>query len=138
MQRDAVPLLGIGGVGQDELHLLARIVDQRRELVDLGARHAVAEQIVQRLAHHAGAGVQDVQKCLVLAVHVGNEMLRALGQVHDRLQVDDFRARRAYRGELAREHAQIPQLFGRIGLMLLHETNPPFLRQTGGQSLLPI
>lgn len=42
----------------------------------------------------------------MFAMHVRHEVFRALGQVEDCLQVDDFRAGALYVGEAARENLQ--------------------------------
>ena len=47
---------------------------------------------------------EDVEEGLVLAVDVGDEVLGALGQVQDGLQIDDLTAGRLDGGVLAGEH----------------------------------
>ena len=67
----------------------------------------VAEHLVHVLTDDAGAVVQDVQKSLVLAVQVAHEMLSALGQVENRLQVDDFGEHRSLVGELIGQKGEV-------------------------------
>ena len=123
MQRDAVPLFQIPDVGVAQVvQLLLRVVDQRGQLIKLRAGDAVGKERVQRLADHAGAGIENVQKGLMLPMDIGDEVLAALGQVHDGLQVDDLRGRRADRGKHAGEHLQIAQVIFRVGAVLCHRS----------------
>ena len=79
---------------------------------------------VQMALMKLGAGVEDVQEGLVLTVDVGNEMLRAFGQAHNGLQVDDLRAGGLYRGILPRQHLQIAQFLGGVILLGFHTEHP--------------
>ena len=125
MQRDAVELVGILQRGLELLQLLLRVVDQRRELVELGAGDGVGKEQVHPLAHDAGAGVEDMQEGLVLPVHIGDKVLAALREVQDRLEVYDFGACGPHRRELAGQQLQVAQLFLGIVLMRCHVSQPP-------------
>ena len=96
-----------------ELELFVRIVDERAQLALLLLGKGAGENLVHVLAHHARAVVEDVQERLVLTVKVAHEMLGALGQVEDGLQVDDLGEHRLLRGELLGEQAEV--LEGLIG-----------------------
>ena len=96
-----------------ELELFVRIVDERAQLALLLLGKGAGEDLVHVLAHHARAVVEDVQERLVLTVKVAHEMLGALGQVEDGLQVDDLGEHRLLRGELLGEQAEV--LEGLIG-----------------------
>ena len=120
MESDAVPLLRILDLGQEDLELLLGVIDQRGQPLPRGLGHAVGEQKIDPLADHAGAGVQDVQERLVLPVYVGDEMFAALGEVEDRLEIDDLRPRGAHGRIQPGKHVQIAQLLGTIASMLLH------------------
>ncbi len=60
----------------------------------------VAENLVHVLADHARAVIQDVQERLVFAMEVAHEVLGALGQVQDRLEIDDLGENRLLRGKV--------------------------------------
>ena len=125
VEGDAVPLPHILGDALNLLQLLLRIVDQRGQLVALAAGHGGAEQILHLFAHHAGGGDENMLECLVLAVHVGDKVLRALGQVQNGLQVDDLGAGGLHVGELLGQHLQIMQMFRTIGDGVRHGCHPP-------------
>ena len=59
-------------------------------------------------------------KGLVLPVDVGDEVLGALGQVQNGLEVDDLRAGSLDGGILAGQHFQVVQVFRAAGLGGLH------------------
>ena len=96
-----------------KLELLVRIVNERAEVRLLLLGERVAEDVVNVLPYHARAVVQDVQERLVLAVQVAHEMLGALGQVEDCLQVDDLSEDGLLRGELLGKKTQV--LEGLVG-----------------------
>ncbi len=73
-----------------ERELLMRVVDEGAQVALFLLGELVAEDIVHVLAHHARAGVEDMQERLVFTVQVAHEMLGALGQVEECLQVDDL------------------------------------------------
>ena len=79
-----------------------RVVDQRAQVGALPGAHVLKDK-VDVLAHHARAVVEDVHERLVLAVHVAHKVLGALGQVEDRLQVDDLGEHRLLVGKLLGE-----------------------------------
>ena len=112
VEGDAVPLLQRLVVQRPGhlLQLLLRVVDQGGQLVPVVLGHAGGEELVHLLAHHAGGAVEDVEKGLVLPVHVGEEVLGALGQVQDGLEVDDLAAGGLDGGVLAGEHLQVAQI----------------------------
>ena len=90
--------------------LLARVVDEGAQVGALSVSELAAEDDVHVLAHHARAVVHDVHERLVLAVDVAHKVLGALGQVENRLEVDDLREGRLLVGKLAREQAQVFEL----------------------------
>ena len=107
VEGDAVPLLQlfrVFGLGGHLAELLLGIVDEGGQLVPVGLGDAGGEEGVHLLPDHAGGRVEDVEEGLVLAVDVGDEVLGALGQVQDGLQVDDLTAGRLDGGVLAGEH----------------------------------
>lgn len=120
VEGDAVPLPHVGGLPLDLLQLLLGVIDQGGQLVPLRLGDGGGKQIVQLFPHDPGRGVEDVQKGLVFPVDVGDKVLRALGQVQDGLQVDDFRTGGLDRGVLTGQHFQIVQVFRAAGLGGLH------------------
>ena len=106
-QRDLVPLVVDDARFVQLLELLLRIVDQRRQHVALRLGHAVLEQDVYLLPDHARRVFQHVQKRLVLAVDVADEMLRPFGQTEDRFQIDDLRGDLRDRRILPRQKPQV-------------------------------
>ena len=92
--------------------LLARIVDERAEIVLLDGGELMAEGGADAFAHDARAVVEDVQEGLVLAVDIAHEVLGALREVEDCLEVDDLGVRRLDGGELLGEEQEILALFG--------------------------
>ena len=79
---------------------LVRIVDERAEVGLFLVGEVVAENLVNVLAHHARAVVEDVHERLVFAVEVAHEVLGALRQVKDGLEIDDLGENRLLRGKV--------------------------------------
>ena len=117
---DAIPLLQVPDLGGQLLQLLLGIIDERGQLVQLLPGDGVDEQLIEPLPDHAGAGVQNVQEGLVLPVQVGDEVLTALGQVQNGVEIDDLRGRGPDRGEHAGEHPKIAQVSFRVRAVLCH------------------
>ena len=67
----------------DEGELLFGIVDERRKRLLLFGGEGVFEFFVDLLADGARAVLQDMQEGFVLAVDIGDEMLRPLGKVQN-------------------------------------------------------
>ena len=63
----------------DQVDLFARVVDERAQLALFVKGEHVAKNFVDMLAHDARAVVEDVHKGFVLAMHVAQKMLGALG-----------------------------------------------------------
>ena len=120
VEGEVVPRVQVVDLRLEQFQLFLRIVHQRRELSSLLLRERVGKEQVDPLAHHAGAGIEDMEKGLVLAVDVGDEVLAALRQIHNGPQIDDLRPGRANRRVHAGEHAQKAQLLGRIASMQFH------------------
>ena len=80
--------------------------------------------IYQPLIDFAGAGVENVQKRLMLAVNIGHEVLRGLGQIQDGLEPDDLRARGLHRGVLPGKQPQIVQLLVGKNTLVIHMILP--------------
>ena len=94
VEGDFVPVLQIVLFLSDNLQLFLRIIDQGSQALLVPAADRIAELLVDLLAHGAGAVLQHMVELLVLSVDVRQEMLRALWQVHDGLEVDDLRGSR--------------------------------------------
>ena len=120
VEGDLVPLVQILYLLLHQGQLFLGVIDKRGQLIPVVPGHAGAEQLIQLLFNHAGTGVQNVQERLVFSVDIGDEVLRALRQVHDRLQVDDLRAGGLDGGVLFGQQLQITQLLRLEGLFGLH------------------
>lgn len=90
--------IAVGIVHQGDF--LVRIVDERAEVGFFLVGEVVAENLVNVLAHHARAVVEDVHERLVFAMEVAHEVLGALGQVKDGLEIDDLGEDRLLRGKV--------------------------------------
>ena len=106
-QRVGVPLVARLARLVHAAELLLRIVDEGAEAGALSASKLGREQAVHLLADDPRAVVEDVQERLVLAVDVAHEVLGALGEVENRLEVDDLGERRLLRGEALREQLEV-------------------------------
>ena len=93
--------------GQHLRNLQLGIVDQRRQVPPLGLRQAVAEHFLDLPPDRPGAVADHVVERLVFAMHVGKEVLRALGQLQERREVDDRRRGRLDRRIFFREELQV-------------------------------
>ena len=86
-QRGGIPCARVVDLGQDKLHLLARVVDERGERALLRRRERIAEHLVDFKTHVARPVAQDMRERLVLTVNVGCEELGALRKVQNRAQL---------------------------------------------------
>ena len=118
-QRLTVPLFQCFLIGAALLELgqlLARIIDQSRQLGPRPLRHGIPQHNVYLFADDAGSGVQDMYERLVLTVQVAHEVLGAFGQLEQCLCADDLAGGRCLRGIVPGQKAQIfqvvPDLFG--------------------------
>ena len=121
VQRDAVPLVKVFNLRAQFFHFFFRIIDQCGKLIQFRPRHGVLIKKVQPFPHNAGAGIQNVQKCFIFSVHIRNKVFTSLWQVHDCLQVYNFRPCRSYGRILPRQHFQIAQFFRCIGSGRIHD-----------------
>ena len=127
IERDAVPLVQIGDFRLELFKLLLGIADQGVELIQLRVGNAVLEERVEVLTDDAGTGIENMQKCLMLSVHVRNEVLTAFGKIQNRLQIDDLGAGGTQGRILVGEHRQVAQFLIGVGFVLLDHTLPPSL-----------
>ena len=121
-QGDLVPLRRADARLVQLIELFLRIIDQRSERVALRLGNAVFKQRVHLDAHDAGRVFQHVQKRLVFAVDVADEVFRPLGQAQDRLQIDDLRGDLRDRRVFARKQFQVLH----VRRLLFHFV-PPFI-----------
>ena len=89
-ERGAVPGGRVLVVGLHALELLVRIVDEGAELGLLAGGELVTEDRLDALADDAGAVVDDVVELLRVSVNIGDEVLGCLGEVENRLKVDNL------------------------------------------------
>lgn len=100
VQGDPVPLVHVRQQLVELFQLLLRVVDQGTQLIPVRPGDGGGKQVVHLFLDDAGAGVQNVEKCLILPVYVRDEVLCALGQVQNGLKIDDLTAGGLYRGIL--------------------------------------
>ena len=109
---DVIPVVDVLVDGLDQFQFLLRVVDERTQLLLLGLADGVAENLVDLALDVARGVLQHVLESLVFAMQVGQEVLGALGQVHDGLQVDDFFGSIGNRRERLREQIQVVHVGG--------------------------
>ena len=87
VQRDLIPILDriIVLLLHDDIQLLLRIIDQRRQTLLIPDAERIAKLLVDLPAHGAGTVFQDMVKLLILSVDIRHKMFRALGQIQNRL-----------------------------------------------------
>ena len=102
-----VPLPGEASLLAQAAQLHVGVVDQGAEVGLLLGGELELEGGAHPLADDAGAVVEDVLEGVVLAVDVGDEVLGALGQVEDGLEVDDLGVGGAGGGELLGEQLEV-------------------------------
>jgi len=110
VQCDQIPVVQVFFALPDQFQFLFRIVDQRAKLLLLEVAQRVAEYLVHFALDRTGGIFQHMVESLVLAVDVGQEMLRPFRQVQDGLQVDDFRAGVCHRRKAACQQRQVAQV----------------------------
>ncbi len=110
VQCDQIPVVQVFFALPDQFQFLFRIVDQRAKLFLLEVAQRVAEYLVHFALDCTGGIFQHMVESLVLAVDVGQEMLRPFRQVQDGLQVDDFRAGVCHRRKAACQQRQVAQV----------------------------
>ena len=115
VKRDLVYVLHVGLGAVEQLELLAGIVDEGAELVDVVGAHGCLEELADLALDVARGVLEDVAECLVLAVDIGHEVLGALGEVEDRLEVYDFRRRALDGAEALRQQLQQPPVLLDLG-----------------------
>ena len=114
-ERGAVPGGGVGVGGAHKPEFLVRIIYKRAQVGPLALTHGLAEHDLDMLPYHPRAVVQDVHEGLVLTVQIAHEVLGALGEVQDGLQVDDLGEDGLLGGELLGQERQVLQgLRGRL------------------------
>ena len=105
VKRDLVYVLHVGLGAVEQLELLAGIVDEGAELVDVVGAHGCLEELADLALDVARGVLEDVAECLVLA----------LGEVEDRLEVYDFRRRALDGAEALRQQLQQPPVLLDLG-----------------------
>ena len=101
---EVVEVLLVAGV--DVLQLLLRIIDERTELADVIGTERSAEDVGHLALDVARCILQDVAKRFMLAMNIGHEVLRALGQVENRFEVDNLGRRSRNVGKRLRKQLQ--------------------------------
>ena len=125
VEGNLIPLVHIGNVFMDQFQLFFGVVDQGCQLIPVVAGKAGTVQIVQLFLYDTGTRVQNVQKGFIFAVDIGDEVLRAFGEIQNCLQVDEFRAGCLNRGILFCQQLQILQFF-RGECYFGSHVHPPF------------
>ena len=113
MEGDVVEILHVLLGGAYDLHLLFGIVDEGAELADLVLAHGSPVDVGHFTLDVARRVLEYVAEGFVLAVEVGHEMLRPLGEVEDGFKIYDLGACRAYVGKrLGEEFEDSAVVFG--------------------------
>ena len=115
VQGDAVPLGAYDTASPQLLHLLGGVVDKGAEGAAGLLGHGAVEQGVHLLADDSRAVVEDMLKGLGLAVEVAHEMLGALGEVGQGVEVHQGSAGQGDGGVLGGKQAQDLELFFGVG-----------------------
>ena len=108
---DPVPLGHILLLGLDQLELALGIIDKGTQLLLLLLLELEAEELVHLALDCPGGIAQHMLHRVILAVQVGHEMLRTLGQVENRLEIDNLRNRRLNGRKTLGEQLQIFYVF---------------------------
>ena len=88
----AIPVVEVLGIllFLDEFELVLRVVDECAQLALVAVAHGQTKNVVHLAAYLSGGIAQDVVERFGLAMDVTEEVLGALREAHDGLQVDDF------------------------------------------------
>ena len=105
---EVVEILFIPGGGvlfcrAHQAQLFAWIVDERAQVALFAIGHRIAEYLVNVLANNARAVVEDVHEGFVFAMQITHKVFGSLGQIENRLQVDDLGEDGLLIGKLLRE-----------------------------------
>ncbi len=79
-----------GQLGGNQLQLLLGIIDERAQLAYVGRGQLRAKQLGDLAADIARCVAYDMAEGIALAVEVGHEVLRTLGEIHYRLKIDNL------------------------------------------------
>ena len=90
VQRNGIPVLQVILFLFHDLQLFLRIVNQRGQTSLISAADGIPKFLVYLLADIAGAVFQHMVKLLVFSMNIRKKMLRPLGQIHDRLKINDL------------------------------------------------
>ena len=110
MDSDAVPILDILLLSLDELKLLLGIVDEGAKLFLLALADIVAEEFVYFSLDVTRGVLEYMAEGLALAVDVGKEVLGALRQSHNGLEVYYLGRCVGNRWERLRKQLQVMQI----------------------------
>ena len=125
VNRQAIPLFIHHALLFEHGQLLVRIVDQGAEHIALMTGQKVTVQIPDFALDDAAGVMQNMQECRMLAVQVGEKMLRALGQMQDRLQMCDLGRSLLYGSVLLAKQLQVSDVL-RGKPVFTHDAPPPF------------
>ena len=106
------------------VQLAGRVVDEGGKLRPLLRAHRVSQHPVHLFLDDPGGVVHDVGKGLRLAVEIAHEVLGALGQLEDGLQVDDLAAGAGDGGVLPGQQGEILQVFTELVRVGSHGARP--------------
>ena len=87
---DAIPLGLIVDSRQYFFHLFARVIDESAELGAILFGEAATENVINFLPNDARTIIDDVEKCGVFAMQIGNKMLGGFGQAQLGFQMNDL------------------------------------------------
>ena len=127
VEGDAVPFGADDAVCPQLLHFLGGVVDQRAEGAAGLFGHGAVEQGIHLLADDPRAVVEDMLKGLGLAVEVAHEMLGALGEIGQGVEVHQRGAGQGDGGVLGGQEAENFELFLGVGGFGVVHWVPPFM-----------
>ena len=111
MHSDVIPVVNILLLSLYDLQFLLRVVNERAKLLYLAFAQGIAEQLRYLTLDVTRGILDDVQKSLVLAVYVCEEMLRTLWQVEYSGEVYYLCCSICYCWECCRKQLQIVHVF---------------------------
>ena len=93
MNGDVIPVVDVFFCSLDEFELLLGVVDEGAQLPPFRLADVAFEQLGHLAADVSRGILQHMLEGLALAVQVGQEVLRALGQVQDGFEIDNLGGR---------------------------------------------
>ena len=91
MERDLVPVLNIILLAKHDVQLFLWIIDQCCKGFLVFIAQCVSKFLIDLTAHCTGSVLEHMVKLLILSVNICQKVFCSLGQVQDRLKINDLR-----------------------------------------------